>query len=126
VQELLGETLEELQAGRMKPGQAYATGYLAQLMLAAQAARRKEYKIDVKNFWEIVDLVLAFDDAKKSLKEKARKAREEKRAKEAREAEERQEADEADEADETEDAESCASLGEADGDEGYESGRETT
>jgi len=81
VEELLEETLEELRAGRMKPGQAYAVGYLAQLMLAARESRRKEVKLDVKWFWDMVDLVLALEDGEKALKEK--KARE---AREAREA----------------------------------------
>ena len=73
VQELLGETLEELRAGRMKPGHAYAVGYVAQLMLAAQEARRKEVKLDVKWFWDMVDLLLALEDGKKALKEKKAK-----------------------------------------------------
>ncbi|MCI0657235.1 MAG: hypothetical protein L0170_09215 [Acidobacteria bacterium] len=86
VEELLDEAMEELRAGRMKPGQAYAVGYLAQLMLTARVTRLRETKLDVKWFWEMTDLAIAFDDAQKSLKEKARKAREEKKAKKARKA----------------------------------------
>ena len=86
VEELLDETLTELQEGRMKPGQAYATGYLAQLMLMARETRRREVKLDVKWFREMVDLIVNLDDAQKSLKEKKRKAREEKKKKKAREA----------------------------------------
>ncbi|MGH9651002.1 MAG: hypothetical protein ACRD3I_11090 [Terriglobales bacterium] len=87
VEELLDETLEELRRGRMKPGQAYAVGYLAQLMLMARETRHRETKLDVKWFREMSDLVIAFDDAEKSLKEKRRKAREEKKAKKKEEAE---------------------------------------
>ncbi len=86
VEELLDETMEELRAGRMKPGQAYATGYLAQLMLMARETRHREVKLDVKWYWDMVDLIVTMDDAKKSLKEKERKAREEKKRKKAREA----------------------------------------
>jgi len=73
VQELLGEMLEELRKGRMKPGQAYAAGYLAQLMLTAQESRRREIKLDVKWFWDMVDLLLALEDGQKSLEEKKEK-----------------------------------------------------
>lgn len=70
VEELLNETLEDLRSGRIKIGQAYAVGYLAQLMLAAQQARLKEVKLDVKWFWDMVDLGVALENAEKKLKEK--------------------------------------------------------
>ncbi|MGH9779130.1 MAG: hypothetical protein ACRD5I_12030 [Candidatus Acidiferrales bacterium] len=105
MEKLLDETLTEVQAGRMKPGQAYAVGYLAQLMLMARESRRKEVKLDVKWYWDMVDLVVTMDDAKKSLKEKARNAREEKKAKKAREAEEEDKADEREEAEDEEETE---------------------
>lgn len=104
VEELLEETLHELRAGRMNAGQAYAVGYLAQLMLAARASRLREVKLDPKWFWEMVDLAIAMDEGAKSLKEKKRKAREEKKKKatEAKAAE-----------DEPEEAESFVSPSEA-------------
>ncbi|MCI0409632.1 MAG: hypothetical protein L0191_13900 [Acidobacteria bacterium] len=100
VEELLDEAMEELRAGRMKPGQAYAVGYLAQLMLAARVTRLKETKLDVKWFWEMADLAIAFDNAQKSLKEKARKARKEKKARKGRETEGAGEAEEAEDPEE--------------------------
>jgi hypothetical protein len=81
VEGLLDETMADLRAGRVKPGQAYAVGYLAQLMLMARASRVKETKFDAKWFWEMADLMIALDKGKKSLEEKRRKAREEKKAK---------------------------------------------
>jgi len=93
VEELLEETLHELRAGRMKPGQAYAVGYLAQLMLAARASRLREVKLDPKWFWEMVDIAIAFDNASKNLKEKRRKAREERKVKKAKKAKKAREAE---------------------------------
>jgi hypothetical protein len=78
VEALLDETMDELRAGRMKPGQAYAVGYLAQLMLMARQSRVRETKFDVKWFWDMVDLMVAFEYGEKKMKEKAREAGEEK------------------------------------------------
>ena len=84
VQELLAETLEELRAGEIGPGEAYATGYLAQLALAAQGASRRESKLDVKHFWEMVDLGAAVEKAAELQKERNK----EREAQQAQEAEE--------------------------------------
>jgi len=70
VQESLAETMRELQAGKIKPGQAYAAGYLAQLALTALELERKQSKLDVKHFWEVVDLGAAFEKAGELAKER--------------------------------------------------------
>lgn len=88
VEALLDETMEELRAGRMKPGQAYAVGYVAQLMLMARESRRREAKFDVKWFWDMVDLMVAFENAEKKAKEKAEVAKEERKRKKAKKARE--------------------------------------
>jgi len=100
VQESLAETMTELQAGKIKPGQAYAAGYLAQLALTALDVDRRERKLDVKHFWEVVDLGATFERAAEMAKER-RKQKEAKEAKCARgapasggEAEETEEAEE--------------------------------
>lgn len=85
VQELLAGTLEELREKRITPGEAYAAGYLAQLTLAALGAARRESKLDVKHFWEVVDLGAAFEKAEELAKER-KKEREAKEAEESREA----------------------------------------
>jgi len=74
VQELLAETAEDLRAGTIGAGEAYATGYLAQLALAAQGAARRESKLDVKHFWEVVDLGAAIERALKMQEERKREA----------------------------------------------------
>src|SRR3989338_1974812 len=79
VQEPRAETRGELQAGKIKPGQAYAAGYLAQLALTALELERKQSKLDVKHFWEVVDLGAAFEKAGELAKER----RKEKEAQEA-------------------------------------------
>lgn len=82
VQELLAGTVEELREKRITPGEAYAAGYLAQLALAALGAARRESKMDVKQFWEMVDLGAAFEKAAEMQKER-KKEREAKEAQEA-------------------------------------------
>lgn len=79
VQELLARTLEELQAGEIGPGEAYAVGYLAQLGLTAQGEARRQAKPDVKHFWEVVDLGAAIERAVK-MQEERKKEREAKEA----------------------------------------------
>lgn len=74
VQELLAETAEELRAGTIGAGEAYAAGYLAQMALAAQGAARRESKLDVKHFWEVVDLGAAIERALKMQEERKREA----------------------------------------------------
>lgn len=93
VQEWLARTLEELREKRITPGEAYAAGYLAQLALAALGAARRESKLDVKHFWEMVDLGAAIHKAVELAKER-KKEKEAKEAEEAREAEEGEEAEE--------------------------------
>ena len=51
VHTLLTETLRKLQAGRISAGEAYATGYLAQLVLGNLRNVREEFA-DAKNEWE--------------------------------------------------------------------------
>lgn len=78
VQELLAGTLEELREKRITPGEAYAAGYLAQLALAALGAARRESKLDVKHFWEVVDLRAAFEKAAELAKERKKEKEREK------------------------------------------------
>jgi len=73
VQLSLTETLEDLRAGRIKAGEAYAAGYLAQLALTALDVGRRERKLDVKHFWEMVDLGATIEDAVKLAKERKKK-----------------------------------------------------
>lgn len=47
----LTETLRKLQAGQISPGEAHATGYLAQLVLGNLRKVREEFA-DAKNEWE--------------------------------------------------------------------------
>jgi len=86
VQLSLTDTLEDLRAGRIKAGEAYAAGYLAQLALTALDVDRRERKLDVKHFWEMVDLGATIEDAVKLAKERKK----EKEAQEAKEAQETQ------------------------------------
>ena len=48
---MLTEALRKLQAGQISPGEAYATGYLAQLVLGNLRKVREEFA-DAKNEWE--------------------------------------------------------------------------
>ncbi len=70
VQESLAEAMRDLRGGKIKPGQAYAAGYLAQLALTALELERKESKLDVKHFWDVVDLGAAFEKAAALAKER--------------------------------------------------------
>jgi len=90
LQELLAITLAEVMGGRMPVGRAYAVGYVAQQALAAQAAATKYRKLDVKHFWEMVDLGATIDKAAELAKER-RKEKAERKAEETRKAEEAQE-----------------------------------
>jgi len=47
--ELLATMLVRVMMGDLPVGRAYAIGYLAQLMLAAQKAAARESKLDVKH-----------------------------------------------------------------------------
>lgn len=51
VHAMLADTLRKLQAGQISPGEAYATGYLAQLVLGNLRKVREEFA-DAKNEWE--------------------------------------------------------------------------
>ena len=94
VQELLARTLEQLQAGKVPVGRAYAIGYLAQLLLGNLEAVSKEYSTadlawDRHN--ELIRRVRALDFGTYEAEE----AQEPKEAKEASEAKEAEEEDEA-------------------------------
>ncbi len=78
VQGLLAEALGDLRAGRIKPGEAYAVGYLAQLALTAIGAVRRESKLDVKHFWEVVELGAAIETAEEMKAEMEKEAQQEK------------------------------------------------
>ena len=116
VQELLAMALAQALSGRMPVGRAYAIGYLAQQSLAAQAAATKERKLDVKHYWEMVELAAAFERAAelKKEREKEKKAKEGKsfaaqraaQDKEAGDAEEGEQGEETEQTEEQEDAES--------------------
>lgn len=84
LQELLAMAMGQVMFGKMPVGRAYAMGYLVQQSLAA-AAEAKEKKLDVKHFWEMVDLGVTFESAAEVVKERRRKAKEAKKAKEAEE-----------------------------------------
>jgi hypothetical protein len=81
LQELLAMALSEVFFGRMPVGRAYALGYLAQQMLTAHAAREKEMKLDVKHFWEMVELGATFERAVELAKERKKKAKQEREEK---------------------------------------------
>lgn len=51
VNQLLAETLEQVKAGKLEAGQAYAVGYLAQLILGNLEQVGEEYDW-VKSQWE--------------------------------------------------------------------------
>ena len=91
LQQLLAMAMGQVLFGKMPVGQAYALGYLAQQSLAAHGVRAKEQKLDVKHFWEMVDLGATFERAAELAKEKKRQKKE---AEEAEEAEEEEEAEE--------------------------------
>ncbi len=80
VQGLLAEALGDLRAGRIKPGEAYAVGYLAQLALTAIGAARKVGKLDVKHFWDVVELGAAIETAEE-MKAEMEKEKEAEKAK---------------------------------------------
>jgi len=92
LQELLAMAMGQVLFGKMPVGQAYALGYLAQQSLAATEAAAKEKKVDVKHFWEMVDMGATFERAaelsKERKKEKAEARRKVREVKEAEEAEE--------------------------------------
>jgi hypothetical protein len=123
LQELLAMAFVEVMMGKMPVGRAYALGYVAQQMLAAHAARDKETKLDVKHFWEMVDLVAAMEKAKELAKERKKKETEE--AKEAEEAEEEEEEEEAEEEEEVLTAEDAENTEEANGEVRAEDGEES-
>ena len=95
IQALLSRTMGELQEGRITPREVYATGYLAQLALTAMGVAKKVNKLDVKHFWEMVDLGATAQRAVELAEERRIEAAE----KEKREAESAKEAKQADEAD---------------------------
>ncbi|MGH9804621.1 MAG: hypothetical protein ACRD4D_05570, partial [Candidatus Acidiferrales bacterium] len=103
LQEFLAMALAEVFFGRMPVGRAYALGYLAQQALAASAAGGKEQKLDVKHFWEMVDLGAAISRANELAKERKKEAKEAKETEEeevlttegTEDTEERKEAEEA-------------------------------
>ncbi|MGH8459276.1 MAG: hypothetical protein ACRESV_07990 [Nevskiales bacterium] len=74
LQELLALALAEVFFGTMPVGRAYALGYLAQQSLAAATAAAKDHKLDVKHFWEMVDLGATFEKAAELSKERKKKA----------------------------------------------------
>lgn len=82
IQAALARALADLQEGRIKPAEAYAAGYLAQLALSTLQAAEKLGKLDVKHFWEMVDLGAAVERAVKMAEER-RAEKEEKEKKEA-------------------------------------------
>jgi len=86
LQELLAMAMGQVLFGKMPVGQAYALGYLAQQSLAATAAAAKEKKVDVKHFWEMVDMGATFERAAELSKERKRQRKESKEAEEAEEA----------------------------------------
>lgn len=95
LQELLAMTLAQVMMGKMPVGRAYAMGYIAQQMLAAHAAAAKDRKLDVKHYWEMVELGAAFERAAELGKERRKeKAEAKRRAEEARKAEEAEEGEE--------------------------------
>lgn len=98
VQAALTRTLADLQERRIKPSEAYAAGYLAQLALTALGVAKKVGKLDVKHFWEMVDLGAAIETAAKLQKEREKEV-ERKEAEEAQEAKEAEQAEEAREVD---------------------------
>lgn len=71
VHELLAETLGKLTEGEITPGEAYATGYLAQLLLRNLERVREEFAA-ARNEWEhhqeVITRVRALDTGE-SLKE---------------------------------------------------------
>ena len=97
LQELLEMTLMQVMTGKMPVGRAYAMGYIVQQILAAHTAAAKDRKLDVKHYWEMVELGAAFEKAAELAKER-KKEKAERKAEEARKAKEAEEALEADEA----------------------------
>jgi len=75
LQELLAMAMGQVLFGKMPVGQAYALGYLAQQSLAAHGVRAKEQKLDVKHFWEMVDLGATFERAAELAKERKMEAK---------------------------------------------------
>lgn len=67
VHALMTETLQKLQAGRISAGEAYATGYLAQLVLGNLRKVKEEFA-DAKNEWEhhieVISRVRALDEGR--------------------------------------------------------------
>ena len=107
LQELLAMAMGQVLFGKMPVGQAYALGYLAQQSLAATAAAAKEKKVDVKHFWEMVDMGATFERAAELAKERKKEKTEARRkVREVKEAEETEEvAEEEFTAEDTDDAE---------------------
>lgn len=87
LQELLAMAMGQVLFGKMPVGQAYALGYLAQQSLAAHGAAAKDKKLDVKHFWEMVDLGATFERAAELAKERKREKKDAKEAEETEEAE---------------------------------------
>lgn len=67
VHALLTDTMRRLQAGQILAGEAYATGYLAQLVLGNLARVKEEFK-EAKNWWEhkveVITRVRALDEGR--------------------------------------------------------------
>jgi len=67
VHALLTETMRRLQAGEVSAGEAYATGFLAQLVLGNLDRVKEEFK-QAKNWWEhkveVITRVRALDEGR--------------------------------------------------------------